>query len=155
MRVLLAALLLVPGPALAADCTLASAIYRDKPSGYEIRFEPRGADRPLSQTNNFWLHLPDGPILEGKIEWSSGASRPIGTIGVQCDNDTGFCTYWEGLVYELRDGAINTIAGEESAPPEQILLTDLGASLFYSSLRPSYDMQFTPNDAFTFAGCSG
>ena len=154
MRALLAALLL-PTPAIAADCTLATAIYRDESSGYEIRFEPRAQDHALTETNNFWLHLPDGPILEGKIEWTSGASRPIGTVGVQCDNDSGFCRYWEGLVYELRDGAIYTVAGEESAPPEQILLTDLGASLFYSSLRPSYDMQFTPNDAFTFAGCAG
>ena len=155
VRALLAALMLVPAPAMAADCTLATAIYRDDSSGYEIRFEPRREDRPLSQTNSFWLHLPDGPILEGRIEWSNGASRPIGTLGVQCDNERGFCIYWEGLVYELRDGAINTIAGEESAPADQVLLTDLGATLWYSSLRPAYDMQFTPNDAFGFAGCAG
>jgi hypothetical protein len=153
-RALAAAALLLPAPALAADCTLATAIYRDGSSGYEIRFEPRGEDHALTETNKLRLHLPDGPILEGRIEWTSGASRPVGTIGVQCDNTSGFCTYWEGLVYELRGGAINTISGEESAPPDQILLTDLGASLFYSSLRPNYDMQFTPNDAFSFAGCT-
>lgn len=154
MRSLLAVLLL-PGPALAADCTLATSIYRDESSGYEIRFAPRSEDHALTETNNFALHLPDGPILEGKIEWTSGASRPIGSLGVPCDNDAGFCTYWSGIVYELRDGRINTIAGEESEPPSQLLFTDLGASLFYSNLTLSYVMQFAPEDAFDFAGCAG
>ena len=68
---------------------------------------------------------------------SSGPTAPRGRsalIGVQCDNDTGFCKYWEGLVYELRDGRIELVSGEDAEPPEQILFTDLGASLFYSNL---------------------
>jgi hypothetical protein len=155
MRALFAAILLVPAPVFAADCTLATALYADRASGYEIRFEPRGQDSALSETNNFELHLPDGPVLEGKVEWSNGASRPIGILGVRCDNDTGFCKYWEGLVYELRSGRIELVSAEDAEPPEQILFTDLGASLFYSNLTLSYDMQSAPNDAFDFVGCAG
>ena len=154
MRALCAALLLVPAPAFAADCTLATAIFADKASGYEIRFQPRGPDSALSETNNLRAPSADGPILEGKVEWSNGASRPIGTLGVRCDNDTGFCNYWEGLVYELRNGRIELVSAEDAEPPEQILFTDLGASLFYSNLTLSYDMQSAPNDAFDFAGCA-
>lgn len=154
-RALAAALLLLPSPTFAADCTLATAIYRDESSDYEIRFAPRPEDHGLTETNNFWLHLPKGPTLGGKVEWTSGASRPVGEIGVECDNDRGFCSYWSGLVYELRDGAIGTLSGEESVPPQQILFTDLGASLYYSTLPSTYDMQFTPEDAFTFVGCAG
>jgi hypothetical protein len=144
-------------PAVAQDCPMGESIYGQEETGWALVFLPvpeEYAGGPF--TNAFALWVPDSPLsLTGTVNWTNGFAQPWGEIYLECEEgaDPASCRVWEGSVYEVRDGTVSYIAAADRPAPEQILLPDLGGSLWYSNLRYVHTIEDMPWDVFTFREC--
>ena len=160
MKLLLAALLIVPTAANAADCTLQSAIYRQTESKYELRFTPVPAEFAGGPFSNAFTLDGGGVHLTGDVRWSSGASRPVAAVGLDCPADPSpeefeVCNLYEDVPYALTGERLHHLPPESEAPPDQILFPDLQGTLWYSKLRDIEGITDMPWDVFQFAACAG
>lgn len=165
-RLALALVLAAAGaPAVAADCPLMDAIYRE-PGGYEIAFHPVAREDELAVTNTFELVTPDGNArLVGHVTWGNGYTRPIGRLtygcpdGEQDEEAAKACTHWSGIVYGVTGSTVEMLGGQEANAPDQIVLSNLGQTLNYS-LFPSLagergvTLDDMPWDVFAFIACA-
>lgn len=144
-------------PAVAQDCPLGESIYGQEESGWTLVFMPLPEENAGgSFTNAFALWVPDSPLsLTGTVNWTNGFTRPWGELRLPCEDDAeeASCKVWEGAVYEVRGGKVGYIGAADRAAPEQILLPDLGGSLWYSNLRYVHAIEDMPWDVFSFREC--
>lgn len=144
-------------PAGAAECTFATAIYKQPETLYELRFQPmQQLYRFGGTTNVFFLH---GPEIEKPpmawVIWNNGESRPTGRLMNNCpddaetDEDFADCTLWSGVMYELTEGGAKLLPHEDEAPPKKILLANFGRALRYSGDI----LENPPWDVFEFSRC--
>jgi hypothetical protein len=151
-------------PAVAAECPLERAIYRERDQGYELHFFATTNRDPANAGHRFFVVRPgDVRNLSGLVTGNLGVSRDSGTARRDCptpeekapadvtDADWQDCTYWEGLVYALGENSAEMLPmGDEPAPPA-LLLTDFGRQIRYSGLVGGPGD--TPWDVFTFLRC--
>ncbi len=149
-------LLLLATPAVAADCVLGKAIYSDG-GNWKLVFDPVPAEfAGGSFTNAFHLEGPNGDLkIEGTVNWTNGASRPYGEIAVGCgpDDTAEQCRDWDGTVYGVTGTKIELLPTESDPAPDQILLHDLSATMWYGSLRQIHLIEDVPWDVFQFESC--
>lgn len=141
-------------PAFAADCPIGQARYEQPGTLWQLQFEPVGQDAASNQTHAFAIAVPGtDKVLRGAVHQPNGYSQSLGSLTLGCAEeaaDPGACTYWEGVVYVGGAGGIGVLDIDPEAPaPQQVLLPQLGAALWYSDLR----QQDMPLDVFTFGGC--
>lgn len=148
---------IIVAPATGAECTFATATYKQNETGYVLRFQPQERLSPSGgATNAFYLDSPGGKeTLFGWVMWNNGEGRPDGWLTKGCpedgqtDADYASCTHWRGVIYALVDGNAVLLPKEWEAPPARILLPDLGRALRYSALN----YEDPPWDVFDFSSC--
>ena len=149
--------LLLVTPAPAAECLLANATYVQDRSSFVVQFEPRPADMSITTSNTFTLTGPgDGKpvILTGEVIRGNGIAVPGGFLWQDClteqePDETGYCSYWDGIVYAIGGDVASHLPDETAPAPKGILFSDLGRTLHYSGLV----WDELPNDYFRLAGC--
>ncbi len=149
--------LIVATPLSAAECTFATAIYKQPESKYVLRFQPlEKLYRFPATTNVFYVDSADekDPLF-GWVIWNQGESRPGGSLMKDCpedgqtDEDFAECTAWKGVIYALTSEGAILLPGEKEPPPAKILLPDFGRALRYSNLN----VENAPWDVFQFDSC--
>ena len=141
-----------------AACPLALAVYGDAESDAGIDFRPTmGA---ATVTNSFKLVLDKGVVLDGIVMWTSGVSRPHGSLMYKCPtgdvtgDELAACTVWEGVVYSADDkGNIALLSAEGTDAPQSLIFPDLGPSLQMSSAFGPSGFSKLPWDVFLLKGC--
>ncbi|MER9424279.1 hypothetical protein NKI88_17705 [Mesorhizobium sp. M0317] len=153
----LAAAVATPIPAQAA-CPLALAVYGDAESDAGIDFRP--TTDAVTVTNSFTMVLDKGIVLDGIVMWTSGVSRPHGSLMYKCPtgdvtgDELAACTVWQGVVYSADDkGNIALLAAEGTDAPQSLIFPDLGSSLQMSSAFGSNGFSKLPWDVFLLKGC--
>ncbi|MER8905486.1 hypothetical protein [Mesorhizobium sp. M0802] len=153
----LAAAVATPIPAQAA-CPLALAVYGDAESDAGIDFRP--TTDAVTVTNSFTMVLDKGVVLDGIVMWTSGVSRPHGSLMYKCPtgdvtgDELAACTVWQGVVYSADDkGNIALLAAEGTDAPQSLIFPDLGPSLQMSSAFGSNGFSKLPWDVFLLKGC--
>lgn len=149
--------LLLATPVPAAECLLADATYVQDTSSFVLQFKPRPADAPITTSNTFTLVGPgDGKQVEltGEVIWGNGIAVPGGFLWQDClteqePDETGYCSYWDSVVYAIGGDVASDLPAETAPAPKGILLSDLGRTLHYSGLV----WDELPNDYFRLAGC--
>ncbi|ESZ47203.1 hypothetical protein ACYG9R_11990 [Mesorhizobium sp. RSR565B] len=153
----LAAAVATPIPAHAA-CPLALAVYGDAESEAGIDFRP--TTDAVTVTNSFKMVLDKGIVLDGIVMWTSGVSRPHGSLMYKCPtgdvtgDELAGCTVWQGVVYSADDkGNIALLAAESTDAPQSLIFPDLGPSLQMSSAFGPKGFSKLPWDVFLLKGC--
>lgn len=149
-------------PATAAECTLYNARYKQPDAPWWITFTQVPQFAAANQTAAFYLELPNsGVTMQGGVHAPNGFGAPLWTIDGPCSPENtdrcGFLEEYENpAIYGIYDGAVRFLDIERgSAAPEQIILPQLAASLWYSQYRQSewLDDELSPGDAFVLIGC--
>ena len=130
---------MIPAAAHAA-CPLALAVYGDAESDAGIDFRP--TMDAVTVTNSFRMVLDKGVVLDGIVMWTSGVSRPHGSLMYKCPtgdvtgDELAACTVWQGV-----------------DAPKSLIFPDLGASLQMSSAYGPGGFSKVPWDVFVLKGC--
>lgn len=148
---------MIPAAAQAA-CPLALAVYGDAESDAGIDFRP--TMDAATVTNSFKMVLDKGVVLDGIVMWTSGVSRPRGSLMYKCPtgdvtgDELAACTVWQGVVYSADDkGNIALLAAEATDAPQSLIFPDLGPSLQMSSAFGANGFSKLPWDVFLLKGC--
>lgn len=148
---------MIPAAAHAA-CPLALAVYGDAESDAGIDFRP--TTDAVTVTNSFRMVLDKGVVLDGIVMWTSGVSRPHGSLMYKCPtgdvtgDELAACTVWQGVVYSADDkGNIALLAAEGTDAPQSLIFPDLGPSLQMSSAFGANGFSKLPWDVFLLKGC--
>ncbi|KQW28055.1 hypothetical protein ASE36_16525 [Rhizobium sp. Root274] len=155
--VLLAALAL-PYAALAADCRIEKATYREAETGLELVFEAAsGENTPV--THGFSTTI--GKLkLNGYVMYDAEIERPVGMLMNNCPEgdvtgaDLAACTVWKGIVYgiDTKTGHVDLLPPEGADAPDALLLPGFGPSVIASSAGKG--LETSPWDVFEFKGCA-
>lgn len=146
----------------AADCPLHSARYIQPDSPWVLTFQRIPRYGPATQIAAFALELPNaGVTLDGMVTGSMGFGSPLWFISGPCSPESAeSCDFlMDGQsppIYGMYDGTIGFLDVEPAGvAPEQIILPQLTASLWYSMYRESeWDGDTVqPSDAFVLEGC--
>lgn len=150
--------LLFTGSATHAACPLALAVYGEAESEAGIDFRP--TMDAATVTNSFKMVLDKGVVLDGIVMWTSGVSRPHGSLMYKCPtgdvtgDELAACTVWQGVVYSADDkGNIALLAAEGTDAPQSLIFPDLGPSLQMSSAFGANSFSKLPWDVFLLKGC--
>jgi hypothetical protein len=157
---LAAVAMLLMQPAIAAECVLGDAVYREAQAGFEIHFHKTapGAAADLvtsSYTITFkGMEQPfqrevTGGIGDFRTEADARLNCPKGKLS---DRQRKRCTVWGGLVYALGDHDATTLAHEDEPAPPTLLLVDFGRTIKYQS-ELDLASSGVPGDVFTLTGC--
>lgn len=168
LRLTVLALLLLGGTAQAAECTLHNARYKQPDAPWWLTFKRVPQFAAPNQMAAFYIELPNSSVeLNGGVSIPNGFGSPLWSIEGPCTPPEfaeegapiemcGFLS--EGqypAIYGEYDGKVkflNTEAG--AAAPEQVILPNLAASLWYSNYRQTEWMDgIDIGDAFTLVGC--
>ncbi|MBN9334490.1 hypothetical protein [Devosia sp.] len=141
----------------APDCSFENARYAQA-DGWMLQFQPVPRDAPANQTASFILGLKSGAKLTGAIMWPNGYSTPLWSVEGPCQPDGDeICRFTEAennTAYVLAEAGIERMPEQMDGPPaRQVLLTQLAATIWYSSHR-SLEFDGEPGDVFDFAGCA-
>ncbi len=149
---------LFTAPNAQAACPLALAVYGDAESDAGIDFRP--TTDAVTVTNTFKMVLDKGVVLDGIVMWTSGVSRPHGSLMYKCPtgdvtgDELAACTVWQGVVYSADDkGNIALLAAEGTDAPQSLIFPDLGPSLQMSSAFGPNGFSKLPWDVFLLKGC--
>lgn len=141
-----------------AACPMALAVYGDAESDSGIDFRP--TMDAAAVTNTFKMVLDKGVVLDGIVMWTSGVSRPHGSLMYKCPtgdvtgDELAACTVWQGVVYSADDkGNIALLAAEGADAPQSLIFPDLGPSLQMSSAFGANGFSKLPWDVFLLKGC--
>jgi hypothetical protein len=154
-------LLALAGPAAAIECPVSHALYQQADNGWSLRFMPVPRDGAANQIAAFEIVMPGAPqtVFDGGIYIPNGFGQPHGDVRLDPEENSEE-PFWEGVVYALVDGGIAEFPwdpdkpGEEAMSPQQILLPQFGASIWYSALRQSaFEDDKVVLDTFTLATC--
>ena len=149
-------------PAIADQCHLENAVYRDQQAGFEIHFQklPPGDASDDMRTSLYTITFNGmGKPFEGDITTGNGDFRTEGDArlgcpkGVLSDRQRKKCTVWGNLVYSLGDHDAQTLGHGDEVAPEALLLVDFGRTIKYQS-ELDLATSGVPGDVFTFKGCS-
>ncbi|SIQ74060.1 hypothetical protein SAMN05880561_104146 [Rhizobium sp. RU33A] len=155
--VLLAALALSDA-AMAADCRIEKATYREAETGVELVFAAAsGENTPVS--HGFSTEIGTFK-LNGHVMFDPEIERPIGMLMNNCpDGDvTGAtiaaCTVWKGIVYGVEEttGHVDLLPPEGADAPDALLLPGFGPAILSSAVGKG--MESAPWDVFEFKGCA-
>lgn len=176
MKLLIAVALasLVSLPALAAECPLEGATYADAASGWTLQFTALPQGSAANQLAAFSVATTgmDGTI-EGGVYVPNGYGRPMVDIGRNCPNlddeaeveapadgaEETSCSIWSGAIYGLSAGSMGRLAYDEDSfrvldAPNQLLLPDLGLTMWYSEFRDAvFGADKDLSDVFTRTAC--
>lgn len=148
---------MIPAVAYPA-CPLALAVYGDAESDAGIDFRP--TMDAATVTNSFRMVLDKGVVLDGIVMWTTGVSRPHGSLMYKCPtgdvtgDELAACTVWQGVVYSADDkGNIALLASEGTDAPQSLIFPDLGPSLQMSSAFGANGFSKLPWDVFLLKGC--
>lgn len=153
--------LLACGGALAQECRLDQANYREARSGATIEFRSKNPTTDATGTVILLdLRLPNvAEVYPGDVTWNAGSNtRPDGWIRRQCspldlENGLESCELWDGNIYGLADDSAAILGqGDEPAPPA-ILLANFGRSLYWSVAFTQANPTLDGFDVFTLTGC--
>lgn len=149
---------LFTGSAAYPACPLALAVYGDAESDAGIDFRP--TMDAVTVTNSFKMVLDKGVVLDGIVMWTSGVSRPHGSLMYKCPtgdvtgDELAACTVWQGVVYSADEkGNIALLAAEGTDAPQSLIFPDLGPSLQMSSAFGPNGFSKLPWDVFLLKGC--
>lgn len=141
-----------------AACPLALAVYGDAESDAGVDFRP--TMNAVTVTNSFKMVLDKGIVLDGIVMWTSGVSRPHGSLMYKCPtgdvtgDELAACTVWQGVVYSADDkGNIALLSAEGTDAPQSLIFPDLGSSLQMSSAFGPNGFSKLPWDVFLLEGC--
>lgn len=155
--VLLAALALSDA-AMAADCRIEKATYREAETGVELVFAAAsGENTPVS--HGFSTEISTFK-LNGHVMFDPEIERPIGMLMNNCPEGdvTGAtiaaCTVWKGIVYGIDEatGHVDLLPPEGADAPDALLLPGFGPSILSSAVGKG--MNSAPWDVFEFKGCA-
>ncbi|SMQ72537.1 hypothetical protein SAMN06295905_2114 [Devosia lucknowensis] len=155
--------LAVSTPAIAADCTLYNARYKQPDAPWWLTFTQVPQFAAANQTAAFYIELPNSGVrLEGGVSVPNGFGAPLWSISGPCsaEADAETCTFLNETsmpsIYGIYDGKVTFLGIERgSVAPDQVILPELAASLWYSSYRQDeWDADdLSPGDAFELVGC--
>lgn len=157
--VVVAAMLAVQ-PAMAAECLLGKAVYRDPQAGFEIHFHksaPGDAADLVTSSYTITFKGMEQPF-EGEVISGNGDFRTEGDARLNCpkgklsDRQRKKCTVWGDLVYALGDHVATTLVPEDEPAPPALLLVDFGRTIKYQS-ELDLASSGVPGDVFTLTGC--
>jgi hypothetical protein len=155
--VLLAALALSDA-AMAADCLIEKATYREAETGVELVFAAAsGENTPVS--HGFSTEIGKFK-LNGHVMFDPEIERPIGMLMNNCPEGdvTGAtiaaCTVWKGIVYGIDEttGHVDLLPPEGADAPDALLLPGFGPTILSSAVGKA--MNSAPWDVFEFKGCA-
>jgi hypothetical protein len=164
MRSMMAVVLVLAtmGQAAAIECPISHALYQQPDNGWSLRFMPVPEDGAPNQIAAFEITMPGAPetVLDGAIYIPNGFGQPHGFVTLDPEENSDADPFWEGVVYALIDGGIAEFPHDDAEPrvetmsPQQILLPQFGASVWYSMLRESaFADDQTVFDTFALATC--
>ena len=168
LKTTMLALLLFVAPAQAADCTLTNARYKQPDAPWWLTFKRVPQFSAPNQVAAFYLELPNSGVeMQGGVSIPNGFGSPLWSIEGPCTPPefaeegaaVEFCSFLDDsqypAIYGEYDGKVkflDTDAG--AAVPEQIILPNLAASLWYSNYRQTEWLDgIDIGDAFTLVGC--
>jgi len=158
---LVAASLVSPAFADAADCRQADAIYADRDGAYELRFEPLGSESAAA-SNQFKISVArTAMVMDGYVMASDDPDRSNGILMFRCPegdatgDDLRACTIWQGGVYGAdAQGTLGNLPGETAGAADRVLLAGLGPAIRESSIWGKGKATVAPWDVLTFKGCA-
>lgn len=153
--------LLACGGALAEECRLDQANYREARSGATIEFRAKDPTTDAAGTVVLLeLRLPNlAEVFPGDVTWNAGSNtRPDGWIRRQCtplDTENGLdsCQLWDGNIFGLANGTADILADADKAAPQAILLNNFGRALYWSVAFEEANPTVGGFDVFTLTGC--
>jgi len=151
--------LLQIGGAVAQECRLDQARYRESVSGTVIQFRKKDPAKDASLISGlFEMRLPNvAQAFSGRIIWNSGSNtRPDGEIARKCaadESEEGTCWLWTGNVYSLRDAGAGLLDNADMMAPKALLFSDFGRSLATSTTFTLANPNRGAFDVFTLSGC--
>jgi hypothetical protein len=154
-----ALLILQINGAVAKECRLDQAGYRESVSGAVIQFRKKDAAKDASLTSGlFEMRLSNvSETFRGKIIWNAGSNaRPDGEIARKCsaeESEESACWLWTGNVYSLAEASAGLLGDANMAAPKSILFSDFGRSLATSKTFTLANPNRGAFDVFTFTGC--
>jgi hypothetical protein len=144
--------------ALAADCRIEKATYREAETGVELVFAAASSENtPVS--HGFRTEI--GPFkLDGHVMFDPEIERPVGMLMNNCPEGdvTGetiaACTVWKGIVYAIDEttGHVDLLPPEGADAPDALLLPGFGPAILSSAVGKT--MESTPWDVFEYKGCA-
>lgn len=147
-------------PAIAADCPIERAVYREAETNVEIRFQPAsGENTPVS--HRFTLAAPSNKTtVEGHVMFDPEIERPVAMVMHNCPEgdvtgaDLAACTIWTGIIYaaDKATGHIDLLPAEGAAAPDSLLLPGFGPAVSRSVI--SKDLNAMSWDVFERQECS-
>ena len=152
----------VAGPSIAAECTLYNARYKQAQSPWYLTFTQVPQFAAPNQSAAFYIELPNsGVTLQGGVSIPNGFGAPLWSISGPCSGEESAetCTflpeYSNPSIYGVYDGKVQFLSSERgSVAPDQVILPELSASLWYSNFRQDeWDGDVSPGDAFELVGC--
>ena len=144
--------------ALAADCRIERAIYREAETGVELVFAAAsGENTPVS--HGFSTEIGSFK-LDGHVMFDPEIERPVGMLMNNCPEGdvTGAtiaaCTVWKGIVYGIDEttGHVDLLPPEGADAPDALLLPGFGPAILSSAVGKGMDS--APWDVFEFKGCA-
>jgi hypothetical protein len=154
-----ALLILQINGAMANECRLDQASYRESVSGTVIQFRKKDAAKHAALTSGvFDMRLSNvSETFRGKITWNAGGNaRPDGEIARKCsaeESEESACWLWTGNVYSLAEASAGLLDDANMAAPKAILFNDFGRSLATSKAFALANPNQGSFDVFTFTGC--
>jgi hypothetical protein len=164
----IALLLLLTTATQAADCTLHNARYKQADAPWWITFKRVPQFGPANQVAAFYLELPNSSVeMNGGVSIPNGFGSPLWSIEGPCTPpefaEEGAPIEMCGFlgedqypaIYGEYDGVVRFLnTNDGAAAPEQIILPNLAASLWYSNYRQTEWLdEIEIGDAFTLVGC--
>jgi hypothetical protein len=154
----LLATLALPNAALAADCLMEKATYREAETGVELVFTAAsGENTPVSHGFNTEI----GKFkLNGHVMFDPEIDRPVGMLMNNCPEgdvtgaDLAACTVWKGIVYgiDVATGHVDLLPPEGANAPDALLLPGFGPAVLSSVVGKG--IEGGPWDVFEFKGCA-
>jgi hypothetical protein len=144
--------------AMAADCLIEKATYREAETGVELVFAAAsGENTPVS--HGFSTKIGTFK-LDGHVMFDPEIECPIGMLMNNCPEGdvTGAtiaaCTVWKGIVYGIDEatGHVDLLPPEGADAPDALLLPGFGPAILSSAVGK--DMEGAPWDVFEFKGCA-
>lgn len=155
--VFLAALAL-SNAAIAADCKIENATYREAETGVELVFAAAsGENTPV--THGFTTTI-GGTTLKGNVIYDLEIERSVAMLLNNCPEgdvtgaDLAACTVWKGIVYGIDEtsGHVDLLPPEGAKAPDALLLPGFGPAIMSSAMGKA--LQAAPWDVFEFKQCS-
>jgi hypothetical protein len=144
---------------VAAECRQEKAIYADRDSAYELKFEAVDSEA-ASSSYRFTITVKDTDVLlNGFVMGSEPVNRPNGILFHDCpEGDTtgaeiAKCTVWQGVIYGISGGKIDLLPVTGSPAASEILLPGFPLGLIESTAWGKGKATVVPWEVLSLRGC--